>query len=130
MTRWLSSFVILALISNPILADQAEYLPKGTAAPFEGYLLTPAEAQNLRRLVIEGQNYQVEASSYRKSFESQKQLMDLSEQKIKLYSENSDKLAKELQDARSTSDLTKALWFIGGLGAAILGGWAVGQASK
>lgn len=130
MRIWWNFFVALTIAVNPVLADEAQYLPKGTQAPFEGYLMTVPEAQKLRKLVIEGQTYQFQAESFQRSLEAQKKLTDISDSKTKLFSDDADKLSKQLQDARSTSDLTKFLYFGIGVAATVFAGWAVGQASK
>lgn len=123
-------FFTILLVSNIALGDQAQYLPKGTSTPFEGYLITVPEAQDLRKKVIEGASYQVQAESLQRSLDAQKQLTDSSEQKVKLYSDEADKLSKSLADARSTSDFTKFLYFATGIIATIGAGIALGKVAR
>jgi len=130
MKIW-QSFFVLILIGNLAFGNEDSiYLPKGTVAPYSGILLSVPRAQETRRKVIEGESYQFQTESLQKSLTTQKQLTDLSEQKMQLYANQNDKLAKSLSEARSTSDLTKVFYFVGGAAAVILGGWAIGQIRK
>ena len=107
----LKIFLISLLIGNTALGLDAKYLPIGTPAPFEGYLLTVPKAKEIRQQLIEADDLKVLNTSLNKSLVLQKEITTLTEDKVKLVSDQNDKLAKSLMDERSVSSWERLIWF-------------------
>ena len=116
--------------SCPAYGDEAQYLPKGSTTPFEGYLLTVPETQTIRKKIIEGESWKVQSESWERSFGAQEKLIETEQKKNTLYSEQNDKLAKQLADAQSTSSWERVLWVTLGVVGTLAAVWVGKQATK
>ena len=122
-------FVILLLIPSLSLAD-VQFIEKDKVAPFDGFLFPPEKANEVKVKVIERDNYKALSESYEKSLNLQKQNYDYQAEKIKLYMDQNDNLAKNLYAERNVSDWTKVMWFGVGVLATVLTLYGVKQATK
>jgi len=120
-----STVILIALTCNSAFGESAVYLSKGSPSPFDGMLFTIPKAQELRQNEIELKTYKLLNESLKKSLSEQENIILNEKQKNTLLVERNDELAKDLKDARQTSDFTKAMWFILGMAAVGLGGFAV-----
>jgi hypothetical protein len=104
--------LILLLISNLALADDAKYLRQNDLAPFSGYLISPEKAEKIRLMDID-------LNTSRKIVEGlneENQILDL---RLKAAKDHIDFQAKELVEARDQGFFTKTGYFL--LGAIITG---------
>ena len=101
----------LMTVNNTAYANDAIVLNKGQAAPFTGLLLTEEKANtvynDLNRYKLLNESLQTTVGLY----EQNEKIQD---KKVNTLLEQNDKLAKDLMQARSTSNWEKVLWF--GLG--------------
>lgn len=103
--------VSLTIVNKPLYADDAIVLTKGQAAPFAGVLLPENKANEVYNDL---KNYKLLNESLEKSISLYKNNEMLYDKKITMLSDQNDKLAVNLQQARTTSNWEKVLWF--GLG--------------
>lgn len=97
-------------ISIPV-SDEVVFLKKGSVTNFDGYLFSQAKAEDLRIQVLEKEKYRLLNESLTTSLELYKQNLEFTNNKLKLLEDQNDKLAQQLQDARSSSDLSKIIIF-------------------
>ena len=122
LSQMLSTFlIVLTITSNSYAAQKEEsrFLEEGTPAPFSGYLIPPSTTKELKDAVIERDGFKLINTSLEKSISIYKQNETLYTDKVNVLVNQNDNLAKSLESARSTSDLTKILWF--GLGVVATG---------
>lgn len=103
--------VFLTIANKPLYADDVIVLTKGQAAPFAGVLLPENKANEVYNDL---KNYKLLNESLEKSISIYKQNEMLYDKKVNMLLEQNDKLAVSLQQARTTSNWEKVLWF--GLG--------------
>lgn len=125
----MNKLVLILLIPSILLAD-VQYLEKGKSAPYDGFLLPSDKANEMKVNTIERDSYKLLYESTTKSLNLQKQNFDYQEDKIKLYMDQNDSLAKNLYAERNVSDWTKVLWFGIGVAASILTLYGVKQVTK
>lgn len=103
--------IFLMTKNNLVFAEDAIVLNKGQSAPYTGLLLSEEKANNvyndLNKFKLLNQSLETSISLY-------KQNEELYDKRINNLLEQNDKLATNLQQARSTSNWEKVLWF--GLG--------------
>ncbi len=117
--------VIMLLFSSVSQAtDSVVYLPKDQKAPYDGYLFTPDMEKEVRLNTINLKYSEELNASLVKINAIHKDNLQILDQRVKLYQDQSDSLAKSLESSRSTSFFEKTLYF--GLGAIITGGIAYG----
>lgn len=122
---------LTALISSQIAFGlDAKYLPQGTPAPFEGYLLSVPKAKQIRSQLLEIELLQATNASLHNSLKIQKDITILTEDKVKILSEQNDKLAKSLMDERSVSNLERFFWFSMGVIGAGIAVWSVKKVAQ
>lgn len=121
--------VLLLLIPSLLLAD-VQFIEKGKTAPYDGFLLPPDKANEMKVNTIERDSYKLLYESTTKSLNLQKENSDYQEEKIKLYMVQNDNLAKNLYSERNVSDWTKVAWFGIGVLASVLTLYGVKQVSK
>lgn len=112
MIKNLLTILLVFLISaNNSKAEDAIVLNKGQAAPFSGVLLPENKANEVYNDL---NKYKLLNESLEKSISFYKQNEENYDKKINILLEQNDKLATNLQQARTTSNWEKVLWF--GLG--------------
>jgi hypothetical protein len=114
--------VLLLIISTPAFADGAITVHKGdvvSPAYDGGSLLNKEKAKKLENQLIDGDACAKENDSYQKSVNLYKSNEIIYNQENSLLLGRNVDLSKALNDAKSTSDLTKILYFT--LGIAITG---------
>ena len=123
MTLLVSSMIV----NNLAHADEAIVINKGQAAPFTGLLLTEEKANTVYNDL---NKYKLLNESLEKTVVLYKQNEDLYDKKITVLLEQNDKLAENLQQARSTSNWEKVLWFTLGFFSVGLGIYGVKTITK
>ena len=121
--------LLLILTSSTFLtrnsyAEDAVLLTKGSPAPFEGFLIDRPKALEFRGITFERDEYKLLNESLTKSLQLYKDNDKINGEKLSIVLTQNDKLAQELNSARSTSNWEKTLWFLGGVvitGAAFYG---------
>lgn len=119
LSQMFSIFLIVLTITSNSYAVESRFLEEGTPAPFSGYLIPPSTTKELKDAVIERDGFRLINTSLEKSISIYKQNEVLYTDKVNVLVNQNDNLAKSLESARSTSDLTKILWF--GLGVVATG---------
>lgn len=127
----LISLTLVSLISNLAFADSSvSFIKKGDVATYDGYLFTIPKAEELRNITIERNSFKLLNESLNKSVELQDNLIKLDEQKVNKLLEQNDKLAVSLNDARTTSEWTKLLWFFTGIAVTGVAFYGVNRLAK
>jgi len=116
----LKIIVIISLLSNLALAQDAIYLSKGTPSPYSGDLLP---TDKLKALYDDS----LDKSSLQKQLDLANQNVGLLQQDKTLLLDQNAKLLAQSKDAKTTSDIEKGLWFLGGI---LLTGLAVKAAAS
>ena len=120
----------ILLISQTAFGLDAKYLPQGTAAPFEGYLLTVPKAKQVRNKLLEVDTLQSINTSLTNSINIQKDITALTEDKVKILMEQNDRLAKSLMDERSVSNWERFFWFSMGIVGAGIAVWSIKKVAQ
>jgi len=106
---------IALTISNLAFAQNVIELNKGSPAPYNGYLFTPAETLKLKNTSQERDGFKLLNDSLTSSLNTSTEMV------TELKTENNDllthnnQLSTDLQSARSTSEFTKVVWFALGI---------------
>jgi hypothetical protein len=103
--------VSLMVVNNVAMADDAIVLNKGQAAPYTGLLLTEEKANSVYNDL---NKYKLLNESLERTVTLYEQNEKLQDKRVNILLEQNDKLAINLQQARTTSNWEKVLWF--GLG--------------
>jgi hypothetical protein len=103
--------VSLMVVNNVAIADDAIVLNKGQAAPYTGLLLTEEKANSVYNDL---NKYKLLNESLERTVTLYEQNEKLQDKRVNILLEQNDKLAINLQQARTTSNWEKVLWF--GLG--------------
>lgn len=91
----LLSILLITCLVTPAFADQSVLLDKGTPAPFSGFLLDKEKAGKVRLLDLD----------YQESLKTQGYLKadnDLYVKRLENMTTENDRLAKQVQDSRTT----------------------------
>jgi len=99
------------IVNNVALADDAVVLNKGQQAPYTGILLTEEKANSVYNDL---NKYKLINESLERTVSLYEQNEKLQDKRINILLEQNDKLAINLQQARTVSNWEKVLWF--GLG--------------
>lgn len=124
MIKYLLPFIF---ISNLALGDDAVSLSKGQSAPFDGILMTTDRAQSARKAELDLPQYKLLNDSLSHSLDLEKDNNSFLTQKVGILTNDNQLLSTSLEKERSTNELTKILWFAGGV---ILTALAVKGASQ
>ncbi len=111
-------------------ADDAVSLEKGEKAPFSGILLPLDKAREIAVIKETADTNVKIIQSYKISLDLQKDIIERQDNKVKILLDQNDNLAKNLASARQVSDIERIVWVSLGIGAAVLAGHAISQASK
>lgn len=103
--------VFLITVNSLARAEDVVVLSKGQAAPFAGVLLPESKANEVYN---EMNRFRLLNESLEKSISIYKENETLYDKKVNMLLEQNDKLAVNLQEARTASNWEKVLWF--GLG--------------
>jgi hypothetical protein len=103
--------VSLMVINNVAMADDAIVLNKGQSAPYTGLLLTEEKANSVYNDL---NKYKLLNESLERTVTLYEQNEKLQDKRVNILLEQNDKLAINLQQARTTNNWEKVLWF--GLG--------------
>lgn len=106
--QMLKLILILTLISNLSLAQDAVYIEKNQPAPFSGDLLTESTVKQLH-------DDSLEKTSLQKQLDLANQNVNLLQQDKNLLLDQNSKLLKASKDEKVTSDIEKGLWFLAGI---------------
>lgn len=109
-----SVFCILLVCSNA-LADDVVYLNKGTAAPNDGYLFTPAKATEVRNKALTFDDIKSQNTSYQHSINLYIDNENIYQKQIDLLTTQNNKLVNAEQTAVSMSTYEKIGWFTLGI---------------
>jgi hypothetical protein len=99
------------VINNVAMADDAIVLNKGQSAPYTGLLLTEEKANSVYNDL---NKYKLLNESLERTVTLYEQNEKLQDKRVNILLEQNDKLAINLQQARTTNNWEKVLWF--GLG--------------
>jgi hypothetical protein len=111
---------IVASNTCSVFAADATPIKSGQPAPYDGLLLTPEKAQEVKNTYVERDGYKLLNDSLQKSLDLSGGAFNLSEQKVNILLEQNNKLAVNLNEARTTSNFEKFMWFgLGVLGASL-----------
>lgn len=103
--------IFLTIKSNKAFAEEAIVLNKGQSAPYTGLLLSEEKANEIYNDL---NKYKLLNKSLETSISLYKQNEEIYDKRINNLLQQNDKLVTNLQQARSTSNWEKVLWF--GLG--------------
>lgn len=123
-SKILKIFLTIAISSNLCFGQDAQYLPKGSTTEMSGFLFSVPRTQELRKTELEHHTYKLLNESLEKSLSEQNLIITQEREKEKILLDRNDVLARDLKDARDTSDKVKILWFalgVVGTGLAIYG---------
>lgn len=121
--RYLAFFCIIFYSSSVALADM-KFIPKDTPAPYAGYLFDEESAQKVRLSLLE-LDYQKEFNaSLLNTIKLKDENIEIADNRVKLYQEQTVKLAQDLQDQKSKDFWNNFLYF--GLGVVTAGVLAIG----
>ena len=122
-------FLSIALISGPAVA-QVQYLEKGQAAPYTGYLFTPEKESEVRQTNEALKLFKLVDESNQRIIGLKDQELALVNSQSKIWRDQSEQLSKELQEQKNSSFWKQTLYF--GLGALLTTALAFGvnQATK
>lgn len=113
--KTLLSFLMIGLITiNSVFAQEAIMIKKDERAPFEGVLFPLDQANKMRYQLIECDIKKELNSSYERTIKLYKENETYQENKVNILLKQNDELSKSLNEAKSTNDFQKILWF--GLG--------------
>lgn len=127
----ISKISLTILLSNQIAFGlDAKYLPQGSPAPFEGYLLSVPKAKEVRAKLLEVESLQAINSSLTNSLQIQKDITTLTEDKVKILSDQNDRLAKSLMDERSVTNWERFFWFSMGIVGAGIAVWSIKKVAQ
>lgn len=118
------------LINYQIKAEPSVPLKKGVPAPFSGVLLNNDKANEIKQKLIEKDRLELLNKSFELSIDLYKQDSVICEKRHNACMKEANSLSTDLQIARQTSDLTKVLWFGGGVLATILVIYGVKEATR
>jgi hypothetical protein len=99
------------IVNDIVIADDAVVLNKGQPAPYTGLLLTEEKANSVYNDL---NKYKLLNESLERTVFLYEQNEKLQDKRVNLLLEQNDKLAINLQQARTVSNWEKVLWF--GLG--------------
>jgi|688.fasta_scaffold490752_3 hypothetical protein len=99
------------IVNNTAIANDATVLVKGELAPYTGVLLPEEKANSIYNDL---NRYKLLNESLERTVSLYEQNEKLQDKKVNTLLEQNDKLAINLQQARTTSNWEKVLWF--GLG--------------
>lgn len=106
---------LLLLLASPAYADQALPITKGQPSPVTGTVLDTEKASKIQNELIDADACQKENTSYQQSIDLyKKNEVIYNNENSMLLARNVD-LSKALNEAKETSDLTKILYFVGGI---------------
>lgn len=114
MKSLLSFLMISLMVVNNCFSSEVITLKKDERAPFEGVLFSFEQAQKMRYQLIECDIKKELTASYEKTIKLYKENETYHDNKVNILLKQNDELSKALTEAKTTSDLTKLLWF--GLG--------------
>ena len=126
MKNSLISLMIL-LVSHNSFAQDAVELHLGDAAPYPGILFSIPKAQEIRQNEIQLKAYKLINDSLETTAAELEKIKETEDQKVNILLTQNDSLAKDLADARSTSEFTKILWFSLGVVATSVAVWGAHQ---
>lgn len=126
----LLSFLMILLTLNISIADDVVPIEQGQPAPYSGVLFSNKKANETRLKLVEKQYLEKENTSLKRSLELSDIALKSSEEKSRLFLEQNDKLAKNLNSERQVGTLTKVVYFVLGAGAVGLGVWGAGRLIK
>jgi len=129
-SKSLRIFLIALLATSSSFGLDATFLAEGAKAPYEGYLLTPSKAKEVRQKLLDQESLQMINESLKRSLSASESLIKISDDKVKILEEQNDRLAKSLHEERSTSNLERILWFSLGIAATGVAGYVFLQATK
>jgi hypothetical protein len=122
--------LILFLICNLSLAENAVILKPGDIVPFEGILISKPTAEEFRQTTIERDSLKEVNTSLNKSLSLETDINIRNDNKIKLLLDQNDSLAKTAYSSQSISTFEKAALFIGGMAAVAIGAYGFKQINK
>lgn len=96
----------------------------------DSWIFSPDKAKEVRDKLIDLQTALKINESYKTSLDLQKEMASIQEKKVSIVLEQNDQLAKSLQAERTINGWERIGYFVLGISAAVLGGWAIGQAHK
>lgn len=122
--------IVLALAFSLSAQAQVEYLEKGKAAPFTGYLFTPEKEAEVRKANEDLKLYKLIEDNNSKILKLKEDQLVVVKEQANLWQTQSERLSKQLVDAENRAFWRNTLYF--GLGALITTSivFGVNQASK
>lgn len=120
------------LLSLPTYADDTDpfLASKGYTLTKDSWVFSPDKAKQVRDKLIDLETSQKQNESYKISLQLQQDMLDIQEKKVKLYSEQNDSLAKNLEAERTVNNWQRLLYVGLGAAAVVLGGMAIQRAGK
>ena len=107
------------IITSNCFANEAINLKKDERAPFEGVLFPFDQAQKIRYQLLECDIKKELVVSYEKTIRLYKENETYYDNKVNILLKQNDELSKALTESKTSSDLSKILWF--GLGVVATG---------
>lgn len=127
----LISLLLVFLLSAQLFADtDPHFETQGYTLIQDSWIFSPEKTKITRDKLIDLDTALKTNESYKTSLDLQVQMSVLQEKKVNLVLEQNDQLAKSLQSERTINGWEKFGYFALGIAAAVLGGWAIGQAHK
>ena len=113
--------LILLLICNSTLAENAIILKPGDIVPWEGILISKTTAEEFRQTTIERDSLKEVNTSLNKSLSLETDINVRNDNKIKLLLDQNDSLAKSLQSSQSLSTIEKVGYIVLGIASVAIG---------
>jgi hypothetical protein len=121
---------LLLLLASPAYADQALPITKGQPSPVTGTVLDTEKAKKVEDQLIDADTCQKENTSYQQSIDLYKKNEVIYNQENSMLLGRNVDLSKALSEAKETSDLTKILYFVGGIAVVGIAAYAGNKFSK
>jgi hypothetical protein len=118
------------MVANNSFAGEVINLKKDERAPFEGVLFPFEEAQKMRYKLIECDIKSQLNESYERTIRLYKQNEIYYDNKVNILLKQNDELAKALNEAKTTTDIQKIIWFSLGVVATGLAVYGASQISR
>lgn len=124
MNKWKYFLTSILILSNTVYADPIVFIGKGQTAPNDGYLFPEAQALEMRKAILERDEYRLLNTSLNTTVKLQNDNINIQEQRIENYRKQNDEMAKALYSSQSMNNWERIGWFflgIVGTGFAIYG---------
>lgn len=123
LRRILAVMLISSTIISNVSADVAYDVKIGEPAKVDGVLFDKEKAEKIKNQLLDGDNSKAQAESLKKILKIEQDNSTLKDKQIEILKDTNLDLAK----THSVTGVEKTLYFIGGMGAVLLGAIAISK---